>query len=110
VNNTVSTLKVGIFYHSIVYCDPVPQPMMFVNLEHTTLNSQKSLLLGQISRKVLPGHHVIRKDASQLFLVVEQAVECISWNFTECIIIRSEDRQGALPFERFYQISCDRCL
>ena len=71
MNDTVRALKVGIFYHSIVYRDPVPQPMMFVNVEHTTLNSLKSLLLGQISRKVLPGYHVVRKNASQLFLVVE---------------------------------------
>jgi len=73
VNDTVSALKVGIFYHSIVYLDPVPQPMMFVNLEHTTLNSLKSLLLGQISREVLSAHHMIRKNDSQLFLVIEQA-------------------------------------
>ncbi len=60
MDDTVSTLKVSIFYHSIVYRDPVPQPMMFMNpqpmmfmnLEHTTLNSLKSLLLGANSRKV----------------------------------------------------------
>jgi len=75
VHDTVSALQVGLFYHSIVNLDPVPQPMMFVNLEHTTLDSKKSLLLGQISREMLPGHNAIRKNATQLFLVIEQAVD-----------------------------------